>query len=269
MAFLTLNGFELAVSSTAGATIERVFQGEYGRTANHRARSFVNATSDTRRGTTRLYESTEAALLQQVLRGEGHVWPFDVSLYSSKGLGPFGTLPAGYLFQPEAGIALTPGLQLGEDTELTYVNPYYLSGAWTLAAWFNKEGEGFFHYVWTSPGLQYGNGVLGADVGDEFITTAGIITLSVPSGVGNVLFDEMVLLPYVVPPTWPAWHYALGAGDAVLPPLSFLLAEGDWYGTPTQVLGQVGNGRTEQWTDGGVLKTGEAFEFMLHRREVY
>jgi hypothetical protein len=269
MAFLTLNGVEIPVSSTAGATIERVRQGEYGRTATHAARSFVNASSDARKATTTLAINSTALMYQQVIRGLGHVWSFNDGLYSSKGLGPIPPLPVGYSILADAGVSGgDPALQIVEDTALVYINPYYLTGAWTLAAWSDKEGEGYYHYTWTSTGDTYGNGVLGANVGAEYIATAGTITMGVPGGVGNVSFDEMILLPYVVPATWPAWVYALGVAGTPLPPLSYVLAEGDWYGSATQVLGDVGNGRTQQWTDSGTLKTGEAFEFTLHRREV-
>jgi hypothetical protein len=52
-------------------------------------------------------------------------------------------------------------------------------------------------------------------VRDEYITIGGSITLALPSCVGNVDFDEVVLLPYVVPSIWPAWHYDLGSSETM------------------------------------------------------
>lgn len=259
MPFLKLNGFELNVSSTAGATIERVKQGEYGRTALHQARSFVNATSDTRKGTTALYTNTDADLYQRVIRGEGHVWPFDSTTYSSKGLSP-DSAPS-VAFNPGVyGNALTVS---GGGDPVVYLNPY---STWTVSGWVRDVGgtDTWTLYSLTSAGGFYVNGAATAFTSIPLESEDGEIRLQ--GSTDNALYDDLVLLPYVAPTTWPAWHFARGAA---LPQLPYVLAEGDWYGSATEVLGEVGNGRTEQWTAGGVLTTGEAFEFSLHRRLPY
>jgi hypothetical protein len=264
MTFLKVNGIEIPVSSTAGATIERVRQGEYGRTATHAARSFVNASSDSRKATTTLAVNADALVYERAIRGLGHVWGFDNTLSSSKGLGRTGAAPAGQGYA--SGLVAGNALSLAPGTTLQYLHPYG-GEAWTIACWMDDSGGGAYHYTFTSTGLSYGNGVLSASVGDNHVSEDGT-TIDLYGGAGDfVVFDELVVLPYVVPATWPAWVYALGLAGTPLPPLSYVLAEGDWYGAATQVLGEVGTGRTAQWTDSGTLKTGEAFEFTLHRRE--
>jgi hypothetical protein len=219
MAFLTINGIEIPVrEGTLDETIREIgattpaFDGTMRRT-----RQAVK--HDLEFKTTPL-EATEAYAWDSLIRGLGHHWSFDSSLYSSKGLGP----DAGYVAtQSGAGGKFTGRLSVTATTGTITFSNAWSGGAWTYMVWRFESGA-WHHYTADSTGRKWLDGVRN----DAAVTTwaslpSGTITLANTTG-SAVLYDDLVVVPYLLPTTWPP---IFGVAAVAFSDLSRLTLAGD------------------------------------------
>jgi hypothetical protein len=213
MPFLALNGIEIdALNDTFTETpreigsTEPAFDGTLRRTRIARKR-------DVRFDTPWMLQS-EARAWEGLIVGEGHSWSFDSHLYSSKGLGP----NAGYAAsQVTAAAKYGTGYLSVNATTGTITYAASLGSNWTIAYWMQVGGN-WFHYVRTSAGDKWENGVQNNGLALKGTVTSGSLVITNTDG-SAALFDDVVALPFVVPSAWVASLYAATVAFSSLPKL--------------------------------------------------
>jgi len=178
--------------------------------------------------TTRPLSADDAAAWEALITGEGHVFSFDVSEYSSKGLGPsiidnLGPIVSvGSIAAPKYGAKFV-GFDIDQTLDLDGIVP--ATAPWTWAAWINNNGV-FADYVWhhvviRSDGKRWLDGVrndsvipLGFDFTDGDLHFSGGFD---PPPVG---IDDLVVFPALWPEDWPAQVYRAGVAFGAAPFLS-------------------------------------------------
>lgn len=172
--------------------------------------------------------NAHALAWRDLILGKGHYWSFDDTtkgLYSSKGLGPTGSV---------TGVTLqttSPYLGAGRVKIALGTNSLsYAMGAQpalTAMVARNVNGFGWNHYIKDSAGNVWTDGVL---VGSApFVTlTAGTGTVKLDGDATfDTFFDELVLLPFLLPSDWPAQMYAWNNSGKQWSPLELLTATGE------------------------------------------
>lgn len=159
--------------------------------------------------TTTPRSAAEALAFRNLIGGKGQVVSFDnQTLYAATGLSPssiggnWGTTTS----SPKFGAAM------GQWTNTNTAWPFFTSSSpWTLAWWLNQSAAGWHHYMQTSAGTKWIDGVLapGGTMLGFVGVTAGVATFG--SSTASKI-DDIVALPYVVPANWPAQMYAWGNG---------------------------------------------------------
>lgn len=164
-------------------------------------------------------DAATALAFRDLLLGRGHVWSFDSSLYSSKGLGPStvgGLVQQGTTKKYGAGAGKIPGA----GASAVFSNVWPSTGPGTICWWFSSGGA-FTHYIETSTGVYYTNGAPSAASGFTSFQSTGF---TLAGGGGDRYFDDVVALPFVVPADWVSSIYNYGAAFS---PLAKLYAAGD------------------------------------------
>lgn len=162
--------------------------------------------------------ASEALAWDGLLRGLGERWAFDTHLYGSKGLGPSSSASASiYTLDSKFGggcLKLLSGAG-------SVVYPTAAGSNWTVAGWRKHGGGSWSHYILTSTGTKWVDGVPSGAAQPWFaMDGSGNLTLAETLGTGDDLIDDLVVVPYVIPSAWgPAWGTATGAFSA-LPQLS-------------------------------------------------
>lgn len=166
----------------------------------------------------------DARAWEGLIRGEGHVWGFEspLNLYSSKGKALVASDPA-----PDVEIS-GPNAKYG-SMGLFVANGSYvqaddvLGSTWSLVLWGNV-GAGYQHFVIRSDGAKWEDGVRN----DALVTTDWLLTtggdLRLLATGFDAAFDDVVLLPYLVPTSWPA---QLEAKGSAFPNTPFVEVAGD------------------------------------------
>lgn len=216
-AFLRLNGITVPVQDEkASESNEEI--GSSGRALDG---AFVTSRRAVKRRwefSTSLITTKEASAFRNLVNGRGYVFSFDSSLYSSKGTAASGgtvsavqkKFGANSAQVPAAGALVFAGLAFDPTT-----------APWSVSFWF-WNGTVWAHYVETSDGTQYVNGV--AVGGNTFTTTAANqLTLTNPSGAAARYFDDVWITQGAWPSTWPAMIYGYGAA---VPQAPTLVADG-------------------------------------------
>lgn len=155
MAWLNLNGVEIVASETAGASdppreiggaSEEAFDGTMRQTRLATKRDITCETTP--------MTIEDALAVDGLVRGLGHVWSFESSVYSSKGLGP----AAGGAIIRETGIFQKYGNARAKVQGLTEYD-VGLDARYTLLAWkLNAQGDAFDHWALLDTGTWYKNG---------------------------------------------------------------------------------------------------------------
>jgi hypothetical protein len=148
-------------------------------------------------------------------RGAGECWSFDASLYSANGLGPNGTPDCALASaHPKFG---TQNLSLTATTGgVSYAAA--LGSNWTVRFWRREDGV-WRHYVVCSDGKKWRLGERDDAAVTSWLSVAsGTATLTNTTGAA-VEYDDLVVLPYLVPTTWPPLWAALGVAFSPLPRL--------------------------------------------------
>lgn len=203
---------------------------------------------------------TEAIAWRRYLMGEGHYWSFDTSVYSSKGLGPSlltgGTIgsssPAPWLGAGRLNFALGAGNQanFGISPGVTQTQ-----GVTAMVAR-NVAGGGWNHYVKDSAGNVWTNGVLtGTASWFNLTTIGGLVNIGADAG-NAIAYDELVILPFLIPSDWPAQLYAYQLAGSQHSALAQLKVDGDLVDAnllTRTVVGSVGDMKLMPATLGGTF----------------
>ncbi|QDP63941.1 MAG: hypothetical protein Unbinned3992contig1000_55 [Prokaryotic dsDNA virus sp.] len=208
MAFLTISGYEIPISSD-GVSLERQGYGE-------RTLSYGGAQQPERWGVTNVFDLTatlmtreQARALSGLIQGDGHYWAYDTMLYSSKGLGPV----TGYIVTMSAtGGAVGGGyVQVTSSHDIEY--PFNTSSDRTMMVC-KYVGAAWVHYALTydastATTVQYKNGAEHTPAGGDNITnwytytaSTGIHKLDGKDIAGtnaDARYDQLVIVPYVMP----------------------------------------------------------------------
>ncbi|NNB96685.1 hypothetical protein HI113_22565 [Corallococcus exiguus] len=218
----------------------------------------------------------EAQALRRLIDGDGHSWAFEANGYdglvSSKGLTGtvVGTIGVGHgSSTPRFGAG---GLVLAAGASVTWATATtgsYVAGAWLKGPF----SEGVWQHVVVAPGadrtwlngeewLAYGDleadTFIGLGMG---LRAAGALTVSNhPGATGPLDCDDLVLLPYDVPP---AWVQQWAAASAPFGPLPYHRAAGTGIPGPFQVLGQALDAQPVEYDEEGARVQGQYLDFEL------
>lgn len=162
----------------------------------------------------------DARAWMDFITGEGEVWSFDASLYGSKGTGPFSVV--GTAVQSAGSAKYGAGkLSMGASSAIAWAGAgrsvFGVTSAWTVAFW--RNAGTWTHYVINSSGQKWVDGVRNDAASTTFAgMSSGDFTLS--NSIGTVLFDDLVVVPFVMPTDWPPQIYAAAAAFSPLPRLA-------------------------------------------------
>lgn len=242
--FLRINGIPLAVlDGSAGLSVEEI--GGLERAVDGTAITNRRAVKGSW-GFTLAHSAAATALAwRDLLLGRGHRWAFDSHLYSSKGLGPSSS--------SGATISATQSKFGGSSLKIvdtgSYVAAALPSGSpWTVLLW--RYVAGWKHYAVTSAGTKYEDGVAGVYTTTWLSVSSGSVTLANAEGADRY-YDDLVVLPCIVPATWPASVFGYGAAFS---PLAKLYADGlaiEAGALTKTVRGSVGRASMVQATSAG------------------
>lgn len=173
---------------------------------------------------------SDALAWEGLFSGEGNVWSFDSSVYSSKGVGGGG---AGSSLQTTYKKYGAKALKLAGGGGSTWVSSGLQAPTanYTIALWAaHASALTFHHYAMTFDGsteIKWIDGVLspGFDFDDLAVAPLGELVLSTGTfGDEDCYFDDVVFCPYLWPADWAAQVAAAGAPFGASP---FLTCSGD------------------------------------------
>lgn len=144
-----------------------------------------------------------------LVHGEGQYWSFDTDLYGSRGTPPTSAtgsvFSAGSAWLGAGKVSQTAGG--GNNIVFTPLRAGSTDG-WTVMVARKVGGAAWQHFIVTSGGAVYTDGVLTGTAAWLAVNTAnGTVTLT-SDAASTTLLDELVVLPYPMPSTWPAQAYA-------------------------------------------------------------
>ncbi|AGC44585.1 hypothetical protein MYSTI_03273 [Myxococcus stipitatus DSM 14675] len=277
MSALTLSGIPLPVLADRGLTYTPTLLGEHRRAFSGWLRTSERREVITYAGNTGPLSQEEARAYRGLLKGEGHVWNFDVGMRSNTFLLPSGTVGTMSVW---AGGRFGACLRMSVSSSITL--PVALGPRWTVAYWWKLEGTAHWtHFVHRSGHLIASNGQGDAVpssegalvVDDAGALPGGDVTLRIlPRSAGGLfnpnnaalLVDDVVVLPWVMPSSWLSPWFS--AGQPFGAPYPYHLASGRALFEPRVVLGRMGQGRAVQWWQDGGFVLGQEFDFELQER---
>lgn len=226
MSWLKVNGIELARLVAAGMPDgKRRDIGDQGEAADGTTRVTRQTRKRDLNFETVPLGRADALAWEGLLMGEGNVWSFDASLYSSKGIpildGGVAAVQATFKKYGAKALQVTAG-------EAVNSSGLQLGSVWTVSVWAAKEDGVFQHYVVRSDGLVWTGGALGD--GDAFNSNAAVavfsgeLQLSASFSMPWIYFDDVVVCPYLWPLNWAAQVFVAGAPFG---PAPFLICAGD------------------------------------------
>lgn len=298
MAFLTLLGITVPISTSSNGAIEPSRAGEYGRTFSHKPYSAVRAESRDYRGATPFMARTTSLAYQLLVSGQGEAFPYDnagsgaaADYYSTKGLSPESV--SGTLATTATGGPVSNGgrLTVHAGEEVVYLMPRSPLSTSTLSVWLKSPGTPpdagtggvWKHFVverdGSNPLAAWVNGVSVAVDSDQTPhsveswltnTNAGsfygaYLVLDVVTGGGDdVDVAELLALPFrasLLRSDWASYMYNSGSGRAV-EDLPYLSMGGTWVppGDSTQTDEVLGEVMGQRLVDTTVSGTTVQFE---------
>lgn len=208
MAFLLINGVTVKAELSPDEAHGRI--GEEGRAWSGARVGTVRARKRAWRFRTPPLLPAEAKALVRLLEGRGHNWGFEDTTnwkYSNgKGLGSSAESASGVsrstanpkYENAHVRIALnTPVDWIEWPTDLVDVDGVL---KWTAIVW-RDDGGGYDHYIETSDGRYYLDGVAASQEAWFSVASDGTFRLQGDTGV-QMDFDELVVLPFEVPASW-------------------------------------------------------------------
>lgn len=254
MAFLTINGLTVPARNDTAPFELRGVGGEDDLAYNgtpilSRQRQVVDIS----------FESTPLSLSDALawaglISGEGEVWSFDSTLYGSKGLGP----------NSATGLSvgtgkISNGLNIAANSPArTAVFEAGLPTKYAVLCWYKLGAGSWAHYVVQYTGSttqKWVDGTRNDAASTSWLTVSSSVTLTGDT-VSITYVDDLVVLPYCMPTSWPAIIYARTNGGTPFSALYNLAAGGDavWEGGSRTVIGVV-KGITTRRSSTGVLAT--------------
>jgi hypothetical protein len=243
MSFLAINGIDL--EAIVGSYNES--PREIGETTNAYNGTLRKSRQDTKFDITLEtppMTQADAWAWDGLLRGLGHSWSFNSSLYSSKGLPPNAT----------TGLSVSTGTNGRNSTEAllvtaagspnTAVYATELGSSWTVALWRKQTSGGTYaHYVVTSDGHKWVDGSRNDGASTTFISvSSGTLTLTGHTA-DAVYFEDVLAVPFVMPDAWPPLYYAF-VNAAPQPDVPKLTVTGDAIAeTSRTMMGSVSNAK--------------------------
>lgn len=159
---------------------------------------------------------TDGMAWKKLFMGEGQTWDFNSSLYGSKGTGTSAVTNS-----VQSGAAFKFGAGCCRQTATTGTISYAalpLNGAkWTVMVWRSLGGAAFDHYVVTSGGHKWLNGVRADGTVTTFLTVTtatGVVKLDAAASTTDL--DDLVVFPFEVSDTWPPDIFAYAAAFSKL-----------------------------------------------------
>lgn len=218
MSWLTVNGIEIPALVDSASESRREI-GETSPSFNGTMRKSRQSTKRDISFETPPLSGADAHAWDMLLRGVGEQVSFFDTFYSSKGLGP----SVGYTAELSGGMTYHLGFgfqMLFFDGAKTISYAADLGLVWTVAVWYGPDGD-YHHYLVDSDGRKWVDGVRNDGASTTFISvSSGTCTLT-----GNTVFaDSLLLLPYLVPTTWPP---VLGTATTAFSDLPELFLSGD------------------------------------------
>jgi len=211
MAFLQINGIELGGEIAADSLSEE--RREIGETSAAFDGTLRKSRQSIKRDmsfSTVPMTSANALAWESLLQGLGEVWSFNTGFYGSKGKGPSST----------TGLAISGSSPFHGAGKLTITtgNSITLASVCTgvvgTAIFFRKEGAGSWeHWVVLGAGNTdddqvYKNATLEPHTGSLSWHSLSGGTLVLSAGAGTDSFDDLIVLPFLVPTDWIAGLYA-------------------------------------------------------------
>lgn len=227
MSWLTVNGIELATIIAAnGAEGTRRDIGASDAAGDGTWRTTRRARKYDQKLTTIPLAKAEAHAWECLLTGQGERWSFDgaptAGAFGSKGLAySNATLASIVTGTPKFG---THVLRLGATTgTVRFENAARsLAGVttlWTVMVW-RFEGADWAHYVVTSSGHKWGNGIRNDALGTSWLSvTSGNVFLNNTAGAAQD-YDDLVILPFEILDDWGATFGTATAAFSALPNLT-------------------------------------------------
>lgn len=264
--FLKLNGIRVDVALNTG-DLDHDELGESHRTED--GTPLVNRRAVKRKWNFRLTPQLAATALafRNLVFGFGHNWSFESqTFFSAKGLAP--TYVGANMSFVTGGHGAKFGTYFARGvTSDNYVNwlAFKANTAATAAVWYYDST--WKHLLLRTDGAKWFNGVRNDAGASPFLVltpSTGQLTLGEDGVDGD--FDDLVLLPWLVPDDWPAQMYAF---NTAFPDLPFLKASGDEIedGSTVDVLGKGGRLQAMVANRGtGKKKAIQNFAFMLEEK---
>lgn len=262
MAFLTINGWTIPILD-GSFSVQDVDVGQRGPGYSGASRDARRAIGLQVRATAVVQGHHLAMPLEELLRGKGHHFPFDETLYaesgSGVGVGPEAGYSATLVTAAPAPKYGTRCLKVPSGTTISWIVDEkwyadYGQGEYTIMFWF-WNGASWDHYIMTSAPngtSSYKNGVYATPAPSNYQvteTSPGLLTVELQgqnaAGVNaDAYFDDLVILPYSLDVNGDntAWEsitgfYGAGRAFSALPRLD---VGGSWYRNGEDFLEMVG-----------------------------
>ncbi|RJS19556.1 hypothetical protein DRW03_21225 [Corallococcus sp. H22C18031201] len=286
MAYLSLSGIEVRVSTERGLTQRPTYLGGKQRTFSGWAQSGVRSVVDTWSGGTPPLPVEEAQALRVLIEGQGHAWNFDAAgfdgLTSSKGLTATSYTTGGISVGSTTPGKFGAGLQLLPHSPLSEVRwnvgvPLHRNNV--IAVWMRRPSildGGWHHYLvdpegdrsWLDGVPSFAAGDLAAEIGVviEGYSDGGIrLGSNGGDGPADIInFDDLVVLPLPsVPDSWPRQMCEWGLHGNRFGRLPFHYMAGALVPGVAEVLGSVTEAASVEWSERGERVQGQRLEFEL------
>ena len=247
MSFCTINGITLPIrEGSLKQSVQEI--GERGQAFDGTAYQAVRARKRKWQFSTPPMTQADSLAWSALLNGDAVNWSFEVDAYSQQGhaatiTGSAARTTTAYKFG--AASLLIPYSPSSSAAWNVGVGP-----AWTVACWrryYNGAAWLWNHRVTTSTGIYYSGGVATTD-GNPPTVSSGVLTLAGGLSSQPLYYDDLWILPAVVPTSWPAQMYA---HNAQLVDASGFTLGGDIVPAAVACVGQVTGSKVLQGIVGG------------------
>lgn len=227
MPLLALNGIDIApvVSATDAPKAARRDIGDAAPAADGTRRLTRQARKRDLEFETVPLSLADALAWEGLFLGDGHVWSFDSSVYSSKGAIGSTVIPSEIELDGTVKKFGAKALKVFASSSWNGFlgSEFDATGKWTVAAWRRIDAGAWVHLVVRSDGAKWVNGVRNDSYAtgeipgvEEPFTDVPAVVLRGGSGT-TTYWDDVVACPFRWLPTWPAAVYATGVAFSPLP----------------------------------------------------
>ena len=247
MPFATINGITLPIrDGSLKQSIQEI--GERGQAFDGTAYQAIRARKRKWQFSTTPMSQADSLAWIALLNGQAVNWDFETDTYSLQGhaatvAGTATRTTAAYKF----GAA---SLTIASASSSSAAWSVGVGSSWTVACWrryYNGATWIWQHRVTTSTGVFYSGGTATTDANPPTVA-AGVLTLAGGLNSNSVYYDDLWILPAVVPASWPA---QMAAHGAQLVDASGFTLSGDIVPAAVACVGQVTGSKALQGVVGG------------------